>query len=100
MIDEHHPEVWDYLPDRCEIHRVKRQWLADVIFSTIGTQFVKWRDELMKARSNKVAIVRNLDIAVTKVALDAFKSSYLVASKKGRAWSILKSSSNRRRTAR
>ena len=78
FIDQHHTKVWKYLPDRCEIHRVPRQWLGDIIYSVVGKPFQKWRDDLIEERHNRVKVTRNLDIAITEVALKAFKNASFV----------------------
>lgn len=38
-------EVWNYLPDERDIHRLPRQWLINVIFTLVGEPFQEWTDE-------------------------------------------------------
>ena len=33
------PEVNNYLPDEKDLHRLPRQWLANVIYTLVGEEF-------------------------------------------------------------
>lgn len=89
--------TWNFLPDRDEVHRVPRRWLGDIIYSVVGQPFKDWRDNAISERHSKIRVVRNLDIAVTKVAFEAFHNSKLLSTTKGKAHINFQKSTQKRR---
>jgi hypothetical protein len=67
--------VADYLPDHRDVYRIPRQFLVDVLKTVVGDPFDNWIKQQISQRNNLQRIVRNLDIAVSSAALDAFHRS-------------------------
>ena len=50
-LGEFHPEVYDYLPDQQEIHRVPKEWICNVCYSVVGEEFARWVKEQVEIRN-------------------------------------------------
>ena len=38
-LNNHHPELFDYMPDSQEIHKVCKEWICNVCVSVLGDEF-------------------------------------------------------------
>ena len=76
-----HPEVNAYLPDDRDIHKLPRQWLANVFYTIIGEPFQIWVDKMVDNRNTKVAKAGNMMIEMDAEVYEAFKNSTQISSK-------------------
>ena len=107
-----YPQVANYLPDAKELHKVPRQWLANVIFSIVGQPFADWVDSVIQMRNSKIVANDNKFVAMDPEVYAAFQASTQVSSKfylllsnlyvslavNGRGVAMLKAGTKRRRT--
>jgi len=107
-----YPQVAYYLPDAKELHKVPRQWLANVIFSIVGQPFADWVDSVIQMRNSKIVANDNKFVAMDPEVYAAFQASTQVSSKfylllsnlyvslavNGRGVAMLKAGTKRRRT--
>jgi hypothetical protein len=75
------PDVWQYLPDERDMHRLPRQWLINVIYTVVGKPFQDWVDERIEQRNSKVAEDDNKMIEVDPAIAAAFNASNYISGK-------------------
>ena len=74
------PEVKEYLPSSRDLHRLPRQWIANVFMSVVGKPFKVWVDGLVADRNEKLATEQNLMIDMDPEILAAFQGSTQISS--------------------
>ena len=77
----HHPEVWNYLPEARDVKKVPRQWLYDIAYTIIGKPLSDWVDSKIAERNNKLAEKQNLYIKMDPDIAAAFHASQNISSK-------------------
>jgi hypothetical protein len=105
-----------YLPDGNDYKRLPREYIINVIYSTVGDPFKRWVMERVNARNNAKLVKEDHFIEVSAEVMAAFNASshktgkwikffrqcltafILVADGAGRTAFMLQKSSNRRRT--
>lgn len=75
------PEVNNYLPDEKDLHRLPRQWLANVIYTLVGEEFQNWVTECIRNRNDHIAEKQNLIVELDPVIAAAFNNSLNISSK-------------------
>ena len=75
------PAVSNYLPDEKDLHRLPRQWLANVIYTLVGESFQTWVTECIRSRNDHIAEKQNLIVELDPVIAAAFNSSLNISSK-------------------
>ena len=75
------PEVENYLPDEKDLHRLPRQWLANVIYTIVGEEFQNWVTECIRNRNDHIAEKQNLIVELDPVIAAAFNNSLNISSK-------------------
>lgn len=75
------PEVSNYLPDEKDLHRLPRQWLANVIYTLVGEEFQNWVTECIRNRNDHIAEKQNLIVELDPVIAAAFNNSLNISSK-------------------
>ena len=75
------PQVWKYLPDERDLHRLPRQWVISVIYTVVGQPFADWVEERIEARNEKLAAEGNKMIEVDPVIAACFAASTNISGK-------------------
>ena len=75
------PAVNNYLPDEKDLHRLPRQWLANVIYTLVGERFQNWVTECIRNRNDHIAEKQNLIVELDPVIAAAFNNSLNISSK-------------------
>ena len=70
-----------YLPDEKELHLLPRQWIANVIYTRLGSVFKDWVDHYVKERHEKYVQRHNCLIDMDPEIAAAFNQSSMVSSK-------------------
>ena len=80
-MDEHHPDVYDYLPhpDR-ELPKTPKQWIANVCATLLENKFSAWVKYYVDNRHEKVAETKGL-IDMDSEMARIFHQSTAVSSK-------------------
>ena len=83
MVDfaRNYPAAMNALPIEAEIKQLHRQYLANVIYTTVGQPFQKWVDEHIEYRNQKVAVEKNQMVKMDPAVAKAFKDSTTITSK-------------------
>ena len=81
FLDAHHPEVFDYLPDSREIHKVSKEWICNVCATVLGDSFNDWVKQQVEERNAAVTSKRDLMITMDKDVAEIFRSSTKVSRK-------------------
>ena len=74
-------KVWDYMPDRQEIHKVSKEWICNVCATVLGGLFSGWVRNRIEERNEHVKQNKNLMIAMDADVAAAFRSSTKVSRK-------------------
>ena len=62
-MDNHHPEVYEYLPEpKLELPKTPKQWVANVIATLLGDKFAEWVAHQVEERHRKVAVKKDIMI--------------------------------------
>ena len=93
-----HQEVMHALPIEREIKKLSRQYIANVIFTLVGSDFQHWVDDRISKRNQKVTNERNLNIEFDEDVAEIFRSSNAVSVNVGKGHAMMKMISKRRRT--
>jgi hypothetical protein len=72
-------EVGVYFPEIKEQAKLPRQWIINILFSTIGDPFSKFVKSRTEERNSKICVKKNLNISIDPDILQAFKNSTLVS---------------------
>ena len=75
------PAVSNYLPDEKDLHRLPRQWLANVIYTLVGESFQTWVTQCIRSRNDHIAEKQNLIVELDPVIAAAFNNSLNISSK-------------------
>ena len=82
FLDEHHPEVYAYLPEpSIELPKVPKAWLANVCATLLHEKFTKWVKEQVAARHEKVLELKDMGIVMDPEMAKIFNASTAVSSK-------------------
>jgi hypothetical protein len=65
-------EVMAHLPILKELEKVPKQWLCNVIYSVMGSNFAQWVQERVRERNERVTVLRDLNINIDPQVLAAF----------------------------
>ena len=81
-LDEKHPDVYQYLPEpELELPRTPKQWIANVCATLLKEEFVSWVKLKVDERHEKVAVKKDIMIAMDHEMAEIFKKSTAVSSK-------------------
>jgi hypothetical protein len=82
FLDDHHPEVYNYLPEPdLELPKVPKQWLANICATVLQESFTKWVKVQVAARHAKVIEQKDLGIMMDPDIAAIFQASTAVSSK-------------------
>jgi hypothetical protein len=70
-----------YFPEVKEQAKLPRQWIINVLYSTIGQDFAFFVKTRTEERNQKIYVKKDLSVAIDKDVLAAFNKSTLVSSK-------------------
>ena len=77
-----YPEVGRALPSaESEIEMLHRQYIINVIYSSVGEPFQEWVEKQIKLRSKKMAEEKNLNIEMDPEIAKVFKASTTISCK-------------------
>jgi len=86
------------LPVEKEIHKLTRQYLANVIYTVVGRTFSDWVEIKVAERNAKIkeeqAMMINMDPAIAEI----FSQSTAVSTQKGVSSNLMRVGAKRRRT--
>ena len=74
-------EILDYAPEACECFRLPRYWVGNLGFTIVGKAFGDFIKKRIEARNQKVAVKKDLFIAMDNAVAAAFQASTAVSSK-------------------
>ena len=82
FLDEHHPEVYAYLPEpNLELPKVPKEWLGNVCATLLEDKFSSWVKYQVEARHEKVSVKKDIMITVDPEMARIFHQSTAVSSK-------------------
>ena len=81
-----------------EVDKLKRAWIADLIYSLVGMPFKKWADKVMEERTTEIREKQDLDVVLDHEVNKVFQASTSISIKSGSAAHLMKESSKRRRS--
>ena len=76
-----YPRAMKALPVIEEWYHLHRQYLANVIFTTVGKPFTEWVDQHIEIRNKKVADEKNQMVNMDPAVAEAFRNSTSISSK-------------------
>ena len=76
-----HIHVFDYLPEKREIHKVPREYICNVCASLLGDIFTKWVREKIDDRNAEMIEKKDLNIDIDDEVLKALQESTSVSRK-------------------
>ena len=74
-------QVFDYMPDQQEIHKVAKARICNVCATVLGGIFSGWVKNQIEARNEAVKESKNLMIAMDQEIAEAFRASTKVSGK-------------------
>ena len=81
FLEEGHRHVFQYMPDSQEIHKVPKQWIANVANSILKNIFSDWVKAQVEARNETVKSKKNMMIQMDPEIAAAFAASSKVSRK-------------------
>ena len=90
--------VEEHLPEPRDIPLLPRQWILNVCFALIGSDFADFVRAQIEQRNMKLADCNNLNVDVDPEILAVIQNSTAVSTQKGTSAHLLKIGSKRRRT--
>ena len=81
VLNEFHPEVYEYLPDSQEIHKVSKEWICNVCASVIGHNFQEWVKGQVETRNKNFILKKKMMIEMDPEIEAAFRASTKVSCK-------------------
>ena len=81
--------MFEYLPDKQEIHKISREWICNIYASVLKNVFTDWVRKKIEERNEEVVEKKNLAIELDPDVADAFNQSTSVSCKYNRFFSIL-----------
>ena len=81
FLREGRQQVFDYMPDNQEIHRVSKQWICNVCFTILEDEFSDWVKAQVEVRNEHVTSKKNVMIAMDPAVAEVFRSSTKVSCK-------------------
>ena len=76
-----YPGIRDYFPIEKEVKKLPRQYIANVIYTVVGTQFAKWVEAQMKKRNDKIKADQDMMIDMDPEIAAIFQASQSVSGK-------------------
>ena len=76
-----HPQCLQYLPDELDWDKLPKQWMTNIIHTTVPNQFSNWVKDRIDARNAGVIKEKNLGINLDPAIMQAFLNSSAVSSK-------------------
>ena len=70
-----------YMPEEREVFKLPKQWVINVTYSVMGSEFSDWVRERIDARNQNIVSDRNLIINMDPQIAEAFKKSTSVSRK-------------------
>jgi len=86
--------------EKNEILKMPRQYIINIINTTVGSPFRFWVNRFVNKRHEKVKVKNNLDIEMDEETYNIFKKSQAVSTGKGTSYNMLKPNAKRRRTTK
>ena len=81
FLNDGHEEVFDYMPDAQEIHKVSKSWITNVCATVLKGIFSGWVKNQIEERNYAVTKRKNLMIQMDPEVAAAFRSSTKVSRK-------------------
>ena len=76
-----YPDLWQYLPDPCEMDKLPKQWVVNVIYKANDVEFRDWVKARILKRNEKLVVEKKLAINMDPAVMKAFLNSTAVSSK-------------------
>ena len=76
-----HPECLTHLPEEQEWEKLPKQWLCNVIHTTVDDVFSEWVKERIEDRNTGLIQKKNLGVTIDPEIMKAFLGSTAVSSK-------------------
>ena len=76
-----HSHVFQYMPDRQEIHKVNKEWICNICASVLKNIFTDWVKLKIKKRNEDFVEKRELGIELDPDVAEAFNASTAVSGK-------------------
>ena len=93
-----YPAIEEYLPEARDIPLLPRQWVLNVCFTVIGSDFGDFVRAQIEQRNTKLADRNDLNVDVDPEILAVIQNSTAVSTQKGTSAHLLKIGSKRRRS--
>ena len=81
FLNNGHQDVWEYMPDQQEIHKVSKEWVCNVCATILKGMFSGWVKNRIEERNEAVRKNKNIDIAMDPEVAAAFRDSTRVSRK-------------------
>ena len=81
FVQDGYMHVFDYLPDKQEIHKISREWICNIYASVLKNLFTDWVHLKIKERNEEIVDKKNLAIELDPDVADAFNQSTSVSCK-------------------
>ena len=78
---DNYPTCKFYLPVDKEVYKLSRQYIANIIYTVVGTPFANWVRDKVDARNTKIKQEQNLLIEMDPDIAAAFRASTSVSGK-------------------
>jgi len=76
-----HSHVFQYMPDRQEIHKVNKEWICNICASVLKNIFTDWVKLKIQKRNEDFVEKRELGIELDPDVAEAFNASTAVSGK-------------------
>ena len=73
--------VFDYLPDKQEIHKISREWICNIFASVLKNIFTEWVRAKIEERNIEMIEKKELNIELDADVADCFNQSTAVSCK-------------------
>ena len=81
FLDNGHLDVFNYMLDQQEIHKVAKEWICNVCATVLQGEFSRWVRKQIEVRNEAVTKKRNLMISMDPEVAAAFRTSTKVSRK-------------------
>ena len=75
FLENGHEQVFQYLPDAVEIHKISKEWICNVCATVLKGMFTGWIKNRIEERNAKVAVQKDLMIKMDPEMAAVFQAS-------------------------
>ena len=72
-------EIYKYLPDKQELHKISRTWVCNIVATVLGEVFTDWVSEKIEERNEEVREKKDMNIELDPDIAAAFRASTSVS---------------------